>query len=144
MSQVITNCLRNRSPNAVPRDQQSHPWELDEIAPGRSQALDIAGFVDLEDVDPIFFDKTYYLAPRGQEHQKVYSLLQQALEQAGKAGIATFVMRQHEYLVAVKAENDLSWPTATDAARTSSSTTATSTTASTSARSPKRCPSPRQ
>ncbi|CAM5413925.1 Non-homologous end joining protein Ku OS=Streptomyces lavendulae subsp. lavendulae OX=58340 GN=ykoV2 PE=3 SV=1 [Streptomyces lavendulae subsp. lavendulae] len=39
------------------------PKELDEIAPGRSQALDITGFVDLEDVDPIFFDKTYYLAP---------------------------------------------------------------------------------
>lgn len=54
------------------------PKELDEIAPGRSQALDIAGFVDLEDVDPIFFDKTYYLAPRGTEYAKTYSLLQQA------------------------------------------------------------------
>ncbi|WP_158710186.1 Ku protein [Streptomyces katrae] len=44
-------------------------------------------------------DKTY--APRGAECQKVYNLLQQALEQAGEAGIATFVMRRHEYLVAV-------------------------------------------
>ncbi|MFG2775624.1 Ku protein [Streptomyces sp. NPDC048350] len=68
------------------------PKELDEIAPGRSQALEISGFVDLDEVEPIFFDKTYYLGPRGK---------------AGKAGIATFVMRQHEYLVAVKAEDGL-------------------------------------
>ncbi|MDX2389476.1 hypothetical protein NJL88_05205 [Streptomyces sp. DK15] len=41
------------------------PGELDEIAPGRSQALEITDFVDLDEVDPIFFDKTYYLGPRG-------------------------------------------------------------------------------
>ncbi|MFD3719882.1 Ku protein [Streptomyces sp. NPDC058674] len=83
------------------------PKELDEIAPGRSQVLNITGFVDLADVDPIFFDKTYYLGPRGKGFDKVYSLLEQALDKAGKAGIATFVMRQHEYLVALKAENGL-------------------------------------
>ncbi|MBT2470028.1 Ku protein [Streptomyces sp. ISL-66] len=83
------------------------PEELDEIAPGRSQVLDIAGFVDLDDVDPIFFDKAYYLAPRGKEYGKVYGLLEQALDKAGKTGIATFVMRQREYLVAVKAEEGL-------------------------------------
>ncbi|MEW2372524.1 Ku protein [Streptomyces sp. NPDC006656] len=83
------------------------PSELDEVAPGRSQSLEIAGFVDLAEVDPIFFDKTYYLGPRGEEYGKVYSLLEQALAKADKAGIATFVMRQHEYLVALKAENGL-------------------------------------
>lgn len=83
------------------------PKELDEIAPGRSQSLEITGFVDLEDVEPIFFDKTYYLGPRGKGFEKVYSLLEQALAKAGKAGIATFVMRQHEYLVALKAEDGL-------------------------------------
>ncbi|ARE79504.1 Ku protein (plasmid) [Streptomyces sp. Sge12] len=83
------------------------PKELDEIAPGRSRSLEIAGFVDLAEVDPIFFDKTYYLGPRGAEYGKVYSLLEQALAKTGKAGIATFVMRQHEYLVALKAENGL-------------------------------------
>ncbi|MBT1184998.1 Ku protein [Streptomyces sp. CJ_13] len=83
------------------------PKELDEIAPGRSRSLEIAGFVDLAEVDPIFFDKTYYLGPWGAEYSKVYSLLEQALAKTGKAGIATFVMRQHEYLVALKAENGL-------------------------------------
>ncbi|MGW0391271.1 non-homologous end joining protein Ku [Streptomyces sp. NPDC003042] len=83
------------------------PEELEEIAPGRSQSLDITGFVDLDEVDPIFFDKTYYLAPKGPAYGKVYSLLVQALDKAGKAGIATFVMRNREYLVAMKAENGL-------------------------------------
>ncbi|WP_369780644.1 Ku protein [Streptomyces sp. R33] len=83
------------------------PKELDDIAPGRSRSLEIAGFVDLDEVEPIFFDKTYYLGPRGAEYGKVYSLLEQALDKAGKAGIATFVMRQHEYLVAVKAEDGI-------------------------------------
>ncbi|MFF5932603.1 Ku protein [Streptomyces sp. NPDC012508] len=83
------------------------PQELEDIAPGRSKTLEITGFVDLDEVDPIFFDKTYYLGPRGKEHGKIYRLLEQALSEANRAGIATFVMRQHEYLVAVKAENGL-------------------------------------
>ncbi|MDX3093515.1 Ku protein [Streptomyces sp. ME01-24h] len=83
------------------------PKELDEIAPGRSKALDITGFVDLENVDPVYFDKSYYLAPRGQEYAKVYTLLHQALARSGKVGIATVVMRNREYLVAVKAEEDV-------------------------------------
>ncbi|MCY0929031.1 Ku protein [Streptomyces sp. H27-H1] len=83
------------------------PKELDEIAPGRSQALEISGFVDLAEVEPIYFDKTYYLAPRGKEYGKIYRLFGLALAKTGKAGVATFVMRQHEYLVAVKAEDGL-------------------------------------
>lgn len=70
------------------------PKELDDIAPGRSRSLEIAGFVDLTDVDRALLDKIYYLGPRGAEHGKIYSLLEQALEKSGKAGIATFVMRQ--------------------------------------------------
>lgn len=83
------------------------PKELEEIAPGRSRAVDIAGFVNLSDVPPVFFDKTYYLGPNGKEYDKVYQLLEQALSKANRAGIATFVMRQHEYLVAVKAEEGI-------------------------------------
>ncbi|MCX5384426.1 Ku protein [Streptomyces sp. NBC_00083] len=83
------------------------PDELDDIAPGRSQTLEITGFVRLDEIEPIYFDRTYYLAPRGKGYGKVYSLLTQALGRAEKTGIATFVMRQHEYLVAVKAEDGL-------------------------------------
>ncbi|WP_399123328.1 Ku protein [Streptomyces sp. N2A] len=83
------------------------PEELDDIAPGRSKALEISGFVELAEVEPVFFDRTYYLGPRGKEYAKVYALLQRALDRSGKAGIATFVMRNREYLVAVKAEGDV-------------------------------------
>ncbi|MFF5488101.1 Ku protein [Streptomyces virginiae] len=46
------------------------PAELDEIPPGRSQALEITSYVDLDDVEPIYFDKTYYLGPRGLRHAR--------------------------------------------------------------------------
>lgn len=83
------------------------PEELDEIAPGRSQGLEITGFVDLGQVEPTFFDRTYYLGPREKGYDKVYSLLLEALTRSHKAGIATFVMRNREYLVALKAERDV-------------------------------------
>ncbi|MFE1416134.1 Ku protein [Streptomyces sp. NPDC058746] len=83
------------------------PGELDEIAPGRSKALEITGFAALDEIDPIFFDKTYYLGPKGKEHGKPYALLERALAGANRAGIATFVMRGREYLVALKSEEGL-------------------------------------
>lgn len=83
------------------------PGELDDIAPGRSKSLEITGFVDLEQVNPVYFDRAYYLAPRGKEYAKVYSLLREALARSNKAGIATVVMRNREYLVAMKAEGNV-------------------------------------
>ncbi len=83
------------------------PEELDDIAPGRSRALEVSEFVDLDTVEPVFVDKTYYLGPRGEQYGKVYAPLQRALEESNKAGIATFVMRGREYLVALKAEDGL-------------------------------------
>ncbi|WP_406163220.1 Ku protein [Streptomyces sp. NBC_01005] len=83
------------------------PEELDDIAPGRSKALEVSEFVDLDTVEPVFFDKTYYLGPRGEQYGKVYALLRRALEESNKAGVATFVMRGREYLVALKAEDGL-------------------------------------
>lgn len=80
------------------------PDELDEIAPGRSQTIDISDFVDLADIEPAFFDRTYYIGPRGKEYTKVYELLRAALADAGKVGIATFVMRGKQYLTALRAQ----------------------------------------
>ena len=58
------------------------------------------GFVELEAIEPAYFDSTYYLQPR-KEHAKVYGLLRDALSETGRAGIATMSMRQKDYLVAV-------------------------------------------
>lgn len=81
------------------------PEEPAEIAPGRSQTIDISDFVDLDAIAPVYFDRTYYIAPRGKEYTKVYELLRAALAQADKVGIATFVMRSKQYLTALRAED---------------------------------------
>ena len=83
------------------------PEELDQIAPGRSRTIDINTFVELDDIDPIHFQKTYWLAPAKEEYSKSYGLLLQAMKKTNRAGIATFVMRGKEYLTAVRAGDDL-------------------------------------
>ncbi|MBY8883051.1 non-homologous end joining protein Ku [Actinacidiphila acidipaludis] len=81
--------------------------ELDEIAPGKSQVLEIDGFVDLTEVEPVYFGRTYYLAPRSEEYAKIYQVLRTALEKSDRAGIATFTMRNKQYLTALRAEPDV-------------------------------------
>jgi DNA end-binding protein Ku len=83
------------------------PDELDAIAPGRSRTIDINAFVDLDEIDPIHFQKTYWLAPTKEEYTRAYSLLLQAMSKTHRAGIATFVMRGKEYLTAVRPGDDL-------------------------------------
>ncbi|GAA2415667.1 Ku protein [Streptomyces coeruleofuscus] len=83
------------------------PDELDQIAPGRSQTIEISDFVALEEIEPVYFDRTYYLAPRGAEYTRVYELLRAALAQANMVGIATFVMRGKQYLTALRAEDNV-------------------------------------
>jgi DNA end-binding protein Ku len=81
--------------------------ELDSVAPGRSRSLDIHTFVDLDEIDSIYFDKTYFLGPGSDEAAKPYALLRAAMRDSGKAAIASFVMRSKEYLAAVRADGGL-------------------------------------
>jgi DNA end-binding protein Ku len=90
--------------------------ELDKIAPGRSKVLEIDGFVDLSQVEPVYFGRTYHLLPRAKEYGKIYQVLRTALEKTDRVGIATFTMRNKEYLTALRAEPEalivqiLHWP----------------------------------
>ncbi|MCA1196322.1 Ku protein [Saccharopolyspora sp. 6V] len=79
--------------------------ELDEIAPGRSRTIDITSFVDLDEIDPVHFQRTYWLAPNAKENHRPYDLLRRAMEQTNQVGIATFVLRGKEYLTAVRADD---------------------------------------
>jgi DNA end-binding protein Ku len=83
------------------------PDDLDAIAPGRSRTIDISAFVDMDDIDPIHFQKTYWLSPTKEEYGRAYSLLLQAMRKTNKAGIASFVMRGKEYLTALRPGDDL-------------------------------------
>ena len=77
------------------------PEELDALAPEKTEDIEIDDFVDLAEIDPIYYDKPYYLMPDGKA-MKPYKLLLTAMEKSGKVGIARFVMRQREYLTAIR------------------------------------------
>ncbi|GIM91033.1 non-homologous end joining protein Ku [Paractinoplanes toevensis] len=81
--------------------------ELDSVAPGQSRSLEIDRFVDLDDIDPLYYQRTYYLGPGKKETAKVYGLLRDAMTDANRAAIGTLVMRGKEYLAAIRAEKDL-------------------------------------
>lgn len=80
------------------------PEELDGLDPEATHSIDILEFVELAQIDPVYFDKPYYLVP-DRRAEKPYALLAQSLEKSGKVGIAKFVMRTKEYLAAVRATN---------------------------------------
>jgi DNA end-binding protein Ku len=77
--------------------------ELEALAPEKSREIDLRRFVPLDDVDPMFFERAYFLIPE-EGASKAYRLLAQSMEAMGRAGIATFVMRGKEYLIAILAE----------------------------------------
>jgi DNA end-binding protein Ku len=76
--------------------------EIAALAPERSRAIDVEDFVEIEEIDPMFFDSPYYLGP-ADGAEKAYSLLAAALESSGKAAIARFVFRNKEHLAAIRA-----------------------------------------
>lgn len=80
--------------------------ELEALAPKKSREIDLRRFVPLASLDPLYFERAYFLAPSA-ESGKAYRLLASVMERSGRAGIATFVMRDREYLVAIFAEGGL-------------------------------------
>lgn len=76
--------------------------EMAALAPEKTRAIDVLDFVDIEEIDPMFFDSPYYLGP-AEGAEKAYSLLAAAMESSGKAAIARFVFRNKEHLSALRA-----------------------------------------
>ncbi len=76
--------------------------ELAALAPEKSRSIDVQDFVDIEEIDPMYFDSPYYLGP-ADGAEKAYSLLAAAMESSGKAAIARFVFRNKEHLAAIRA-----------------------------------------
>jgi DNA end-binding protein Ku len=73
--------------------------------PDASKTVDILAFVDLADIAPIYFETPYYLGP-GKRGEKAYALLRDAMAKAGKAGIASVVIRTKQYLAALLPQGD--------------------------------------
>lgn len=80
--------------------------ELERLAPEQSRDIDLRSFVPLESIPPLYFDRSYFLVPSSGS-EKAYRLLAETMEKNGLAGIATFVMRGKEYLVAIFPENGI-------------------------------------
>jgi DNA end-binding protein Ku len=77
------------------------PEELESLEPQKTRTIDIEDFVDLEDIDPMFYDHPYYLAP-DTGAAKAYRLLVDAMEDSSKVAIARVVLRSKEHLVAIR------------------------------------------
>ncbi len=78
--------------------------ELEALAPKQSRMIEIKDFVDISEIDPLYYDKGYYLAP-GEHAAKPYKLLVEAMEKTKRTAIASFVMREKEYLCAIRPVN---------------------------------------
>ena len=78
--------------------------EFESVAPEMSGDIELRNFVPLEQIPPIYFNRPYFLAPAGKS-AKAYHLLTATMEKTKRVGIGSFVMRGHEYLVAIIADN---------------------------------------
>jgi DNA end-binding protein Ku len=82
------------------------PEELAALAPRSTRTIDIQDFVELSEIDPIFYDHAYYLVP-GEGGEKAYQLLMEAMRDAGKVAVARVVLRSKEHIVAIRPIGDV-------------------------------------
>jgi DNA end-binding protein Ku len=80
--------------------------ELDRLAPEKTRDIDLKQFVPAESIPPIYFERGYFLTPAAGS-QKAYKLLAETMNKSGLAGVATFVMRGKEYLIAIFSEKGI-------------------------------------
>lgn len=79
--------------------------ELESVAVERRRTIDIVSFIDIEEVDPVYYDRTYYVAPQ-EAANKPYALLLQALKETGKAAVGKLVLSSKEHLVLLRPAGD--------------------------------------
>ncbi|MCM3869737.1 MAG: Ku protein [Pyrinomonadaceae bacterium] len=80
--------------------------ELERLAPEKTRDIDLTRFVKEDSIPPLYFERGYFLTPAANA-EKAYKLLGEAMDKTGQAGIATFVMRGKEHLVAIFADNGI-------------------------------------
>jgi DNA end-binding protein Ku len=76
--------------------------ELDDLRPASTRAVEVSDFVSLDDIDPIYYERTYWLGPADDAAVKPYQLLRAAMEDRGLVAIGTVVMRNKQYLTAIR------------------------------------------
>jgi DNA end-binding protein Ku len=121
-SPIETRRFCSAEDEEVPFEEVGHGYELDSgkevvlsdeelaaAAPRKTRTIDIAAFVDLADVDPVYFDHPYFLLPEGDAEgtRRAYALLVEVMQGTERAALGRFVLRTKEYLVAVRVRDDL-------------------------------------
>ena len=76
--------------------------ELDELRPKSTKAIEVTDFVPLAEIDPIYYERTYWLAPDGDASSRAYQLLRAAMEEKERVAIGTVAMRNKQYLTAIR------------------------------------------
>jgi DNA end-binding protein Ku len=76
--------------------------ELDDLKPESTKTVEVTDFVALDDIDPIYYERTYWIGPDGDAAKKAYQLLLAAMEERQQVGIGTVVMRNKQYLAAIR------------------------------------------
>ncbi len=89
------------------------PQELEAAEPEKSRTISVTDFVDLDEIDPVYFQRTYYLAPHTEDARRAYALLLKVMSETKKVGVATFVMRSNPTIRWVTSSNCTPLPTAT-------------------------------
>jgi DNA end-binding protein Ku len=111
---ICTGCNLEISQEEIVRGYEYEPGrfviineeDLEKIPDERNKTVDIVDFVSLREIDPIYFDKTYYLAP-GEAGEKAYFLLRQAMAETEKIAVAKVVIRNKESLAVVRGYKNL-------------------------------------
>ena len=78
------------------------PAEIADLRPTSTRSVEVTDFVDLDDIDPIYYERTYWLGAADESAHKAYALLLAAMEQRNRAAIGTVVMRNKQYLAAIR------------------------------------------
>jgi len=81
------------------------PSEIDELRPKTTRLVKVDDFVDINEIDPVYYDKTFWLAPDGDAAAHAYPLLLEAMQSEGRIGVGTVVMRNNQYLAAIRPLN---------------------------------------
>lgn len=81
--------------------------ELQAAEPRKTRAIEVEQFVSLNEIDPVSWDQTYYLAPDGPQAERAYALFREALVRSGRVAVGRFVMRNREHLACLRVFRDV-------------------------------------
>jgi len=112
---VCPTCQETISPDDLVRGFEYEPGrfvliddeDLEAIKPATAKTAEILDFVDLREIDPIYFDKSYYLAPQENSGHKAYSLLCQAMQKTGRIAVAKITIRNKQSLAVIRVLNNI-------------------------------------